>query len=139
MSGFLGDFLTKAKDVTDAAGKKTDEYYRLSRLKLRTVQLRGDIRNRYEVLGMRVYEMYRTGLEDTGELLAMADEIEALRAKLDENEDRIMELTGCINCPVCGERNKIKSLYCNSCGHKFVVTDEAVEENENQTPIFNVD
>ena len=139
MANLLNDLLSRAKDVTDAAGKKTDEYYQLSKLKLRSVQLHADIRNRHEMLGLRVYDMFQSGIEDTDELVSLIAELQTLRERLEENEQRIMEVSGYITCPVCGEKNKIKALYCSGCGYKFVTTDEAVEENENQTPIFSIE
>lgn len=135
MANVINEFLSKAKDVTDTAVRKKDELYMLSKLKLNFVQLNNDVKNRYEALGNRLYEMYKSGNENTNELLGMVDEIDDLFKKMAETQRRIDELSKFICCPKCSAKNKIDSVYCNKCGTKLVVTDEAVEENENQPDV----
>lgn len=135
MSEFFRDFLKKARTVSESAGRRTDELYRLSRLKLRSVLIRNDIKNRYEELGMRVYEMYHSGEENTNELLSRTGEIDGLLRRLEETERKIAELSHYSVCPGCGEKNSLNSVYCSQCGKKLTATEEAVEENENRMDI----
>lgn len=132
MANVINDFLSKAKDVTEAASRKKDEIYMLSKLKLSFVQLNNDVKNRYEALGNRLYEMYKSGNENTNELLGMVDEIDDIFKRMAETQRRIDELSRFVCCPKCGVKNKIDSVYCNKCGTKLVATDEEVDENENQ-------
>ncbi|MGN0597943.1 MAG: zinc-ribbon domain-containing protein [Ruminiclostridium sp.] len=139
MANVINDFLTMAKDATDSAVRKKDELYMLSKLKLSFVQLNNKVKARYEALGNRLYEMYKSGNENTTELLGMVDEIDDLFKKMAETQRKIDELSKFISCPKCSAKNKIDSVYCNKCGTKLVATDEAVEENENQPAVEQYD
>lgn len=139
MSNFLNDFLSKAKNVTDAAGRNTDRLYQLSKLKISYLQINGDIKAKYEALGARVYDMYKTGEEDTEELLGLTADLDATYEKLEQLQTRIDALDKYLSCPNCGTRSKLSSTYCRHCGTKLTITDEQPDDFENYPLISDFD
>lgn len=133
MTGFLSDFLSKAKQVTCSASRKTDEQYRLSKLKLYALKLNIELKASYEVLGARVHEMYTLGEEDSDELLAMAAGIDVIKSRIAQNERRIRALSHRVVCSACGTGNRFSNFYCSFCGQRLTATEEQVPENENET------
>jgi len=61
---FLDDVISTGKNVVSAAGKKTDEAVRFSKLKIKESQLNGDIKNKFEKLGALIYQMAKSGEKD---------------------------------------------------------------------------
>jgi ribosomal protein L40E len=139
MSNFLNDFLNKAKNVTDAAGRNTDRLYQLSKLKITYLQVNGEIKSKYEALGARVYDMYKTGEENTEELLAMTAELDTLYAKLEQLQARIDALDKYLSCPNCGTRSKLSATYCNHCGTRLTVTDDQPGETDEYSPLMDIE
>lgn len=117
--GVFDDLCGKAKDVADAAGKKTGEIVELTKFKMKESQLHSDIRTAHEKLGSAVYSMVKADYENPELINSMAEEIDELMAKLKEVEDKISELKRVVKCPCCGANNAQDSSYCSQCGCKL--------------------
>lgn len=117
--GMFDDLCGKAKDVADAAGKKTGEIVELTKYKMKASQLHSDIRAAHEKLGSAVYSMVKADYENPELINSMAEEIDELMAKLKEIEDKISELKRVVKCPCCGANNAQDSSYCSQCGCKL--------------------
>lgn len=124
----LNNIFNVAKEVTTAAGKKTDSYVQISKLKLSCVQINNEIKAKYEVLGNRVYDMMKAGEENEAEVLEMVTDIDNSFKKLTEATVKIEELRNNIVCATCGAPNKPDSLFCNKCGAKLVMPEKAPAE-----------
>lgn len=118
-ANMFDDFLLKARDIADAAGKKTSEIYEVSKYKYECIKLNGEIKRLYEQLGSSVYSMVKGGY-DNNEL------VESLTEEIDEHLDRLKAINELIAgmknlslCPVCGAKNSADSLYCSKCGSKL--------------------
>lgn len=138
--GMLEDILLKAKDVTNAATKKTDELVKVSKLKLTCVQINNDIKAAYEHLGSLVYHSMKADEENPSAIIKAVTEVDDLYDKLDEATAKLEELQKILTCPKCGTKNKLDSIYCSKCGTRLVVVeaqdegtsfDAQVKEDEN--------
>ncbi len=113
------DFLGKAKDVADAAGKKTGELVEISKLKLQCVKLNSAIKERYEKLGSAVYSMKKSDYENPELISSMVEEITELLDKLNETSEKIADIKNISICSCCGAKNPPENVYCAKCGSKL--------------------
>jgi len=110
------DILYKAKNVADAAGKKTGEVVGISKLKYQVKQTQWDIEKAYAKLGAFVYESKKSD-EDFTDLIELAvNEIELLNSKLDDLEQEILACKRVVKCSGCGKENELTSSFCSRCG-----------------------
>ncbi|WP_312643694.1 zinc ribbon domain-containing protein [Hydrogenoanaerobacterium sp.] len=115
------EFLGKAKNLVDLAGKKTGEAVELAKLKMSRMQLNGEIQKTYEKLGAFVYKFHKSG-EDNQELIDICvGEIDSLLVQLDAIASKINEIRSSVKCPQCGALNDEESIYCAKCGAKMAM------------------
>lgn len=126
---FLDDLFSKAKDVSKAAGKKTDNLVKISKLKMQCATINNNIKSTYEKLGNIVYDMIKSDSENQTVLLGVVQEIDDLYKQLERTTKKLEKLRKIYSCPRCDEKNKATAVYCAKCGKKLVVTD-SYEENE---------
>lgn len=116
---FLDDVISTGKNVVSAAGKKTDEAVRFSKLKIKESQLNGDIKNKFEKLGALIYQMAKADEKDNVQFDALIAEIDVCYDELSEIEKQFDELRNEVTCPACGEKSKIDNNFCPKCGAKL--------------------
>lgn len=117
--GILEDVVINAKSAANAVGKGATKLYDLSKLKISSADLNGDINKHFEALGRIVYDGKQTG-EDNSALIADSIKIiEELYASLAAINQQIDELKNLVKCPKCGFENALGSSYCNCCGAKI--------------------
>ena len=119
MSNVLDDIITSAKNLVDIASKKTDNVVELSKLKYQCVQLTSELKSLYEKLGNAVYTMVKSDFNNKELMDSLIEEIDSLKAKIDELNYQIAERRNIRICPACGSRNDKDACYCNKCGNKF--------------------
>lgn len=122
------DLKNKAKDIADAGLKKADEIYRISKLKLKCVQLDNQIKAKYTELGKTVYGMVKHDSADSTKISESVMEIQALYAKMRKVYAEIETAKKILTCPVCGTKNKFSDTYCRSCANRLVATDEEPDD-----------
>lgn len=110
------EFVNRAKDVVDVAGKKTGELVEVSKLKLQAVQINSDIGKAYERLGAIVYEQAKAGTDNSDLIAVCVSEIDALLASLEELNEKIDESKTGSRCPNCGANNPEAAVFCSRCG-----------------------
>ena len=111
-----------AKTVTDlaeTAGKKGEELLKISKLKIKETQIKKDISLKLEKLGKMYYELCKIGEENKLVLKNLIVEIDELKAQLADVREKISEVKGTVNCPVCKATNPIDADYCAKCGEKI--------------------
>lgn len=116
---FLDDVISTGKNVVSAAGKKTDEAVRFSKLKIKESQLNGDIKNKFEKLGALIYQMAKADEKDNVQFDALIAEIDVCYDELSEIDKQFDELRNEVTCPGCGEKSKIDNNFCPKCGTKL--------------------
>ena len=137
MSNVLDDIITSAKNLVDIASKKTDNVVELSKLKYQCVQLTSELKSLYEKLGNAVYTMVKSDFNNKELMDSLIEEIDSLKAKIDELNYQIAERRNIRICPACGSRNDKDACYCNKCGNKFdpsAAEDSACEESAGEEP-----
>lgn len=127
-------FMDKARNVADAASKKTTEIVQLSRLKLEESQLHNDIDREYRRLGSAVYQMTVNNAMDQKSIDKLCDKLTILLYNLSTIEEQINALKKNTPCPACGCPNPSKSSYCSQCGAQLHPFDPS-EPDELEHPI----
>lgn len=120
----INNFFHRAKEVANAAGKKTGSAVELSKLKLQIMQLRSQIQSTYERIGILVYEQQKTGT-DNGEIIAVCiKEIDDYLVRINEINCSISFIKDGVKCPACGTGNDMDQRYCKKCGSSMRVFSE---------------
>ena len=132
---FLDDVISTGKNVVSAAGKKTDEAVRFSKLKIKESQLNGDIKNKFEKLGALIYQMAKSGEKDNEQFEWYISEIVGCYDELANIEKQFDELRNEVTCPGCGAKCKDENTYCPKCGAKLPEkpAPEVIEEKVDDT------
>lgn len=132
---FLDDVISTGKNVVSAAGKKTDEAVRFSKLKIKESQLNGDIKSKFEKLGALIYQMAKSGEKDNEQFDAYIAEIDGCYDELADIEKQFDELRNEVTCPGCGAKCKNENSYCPKCGAKLPEkpVHEATEDKVDET------
>ncbi len=116
---FIDDVISTGKSAVSAAGKKTDEVVRFSKLKMKESSLNSDIKNKYEKLGELIYQMAKSGDKDNAEFDKYIAELDECYAGLAEIAAQLDELRNEVTCPKCGAKTKNDNAYCPKCGAKL--------------------
>ena len=113
------DFLYKAKTVAQAAGKKTEEWVEVAKLKCEVVSLQKEQATTFEGMGRLWYDAQKSG-KDVSELLReCATHIDELEVRIADVQDRILQRKDAVRCRTCNEPNPIDSAFCRKCGAKI--------------------
>lgn len=121
----LEEFLFKARNVADVAGKKTSEVVESGKLRYQAKQLEWDIEKTYAKLGAIVYESKRS-TENFEEIISLAvSEIDALKERLEDLEGKLRTVKRVVKCESCGKENDLSARFCARCG-------SALEEEQAQ-------
>ena len=118
MTTFEG-FLNKVKDAADVAGKKTNEFIDITKVKMAIARAEKDLSATYEGLGRLVYDA-KKGAEDITELMdACVAHIDELNAEIENLQDKLAETQNAVRCTACGIYNEKDAAFCKSCGEKL--------------------
>lgn len=131
---FLDDVISTGKNVVSAAGKKTDEAVRFSKLKIKESQLNSDIKNKFEKLGALIYQMAKSGEKDNEQFDAFISELDECYEQLSDISKQFDELRNEVTCPGCGEKCKDENSFCPKCGTKL--PEKPVPEADEEEPVF---
>ncbi len=114
--GTFDNFLSKAKNVANVAGKKTGEMVEISKIKLQLIQLNGDVEKVYQRIGQLVYQQHSVGVENGTVIEAAISEIDGLLAQIAEVNAKLTVANEQIVCENCGCINSADSVFCSRCG-----------------------
>ena len=109
--------ISKAKDLADAAGKKTGELVSLTKLKMESIDTQKALSAALEKIGRTVYDA--RGAETQPELAELFATAEGLEARAAEIAAKIDELRRTKHCAACGKNNPADAAYCQACGEKL--------------------
>ena len=98
----MSDFFETVKDITSAAMKKADTTCRAARLKLSKSALNKLLAEQYIELGKTVYNMCKSGDEDSQEIVSITVQIDRTRRRIAALDRRIDDILGLVKCPKCG-------------------------------------
>lgn len=134
------DFVLKAKDIADAATKKTGELYEISKYKYECIKINGEVKKLYEQLGSSVYSMVKGGYDNRELIDSLTEEIDECLDRLREINDIISDMKNVVTCPICGSKNGIENTYCAKCGSKLKTEFQGAPDlHEEDAPFHEVD
>ncbi|HBH95997.1 MAG TPA: hypothetical protein DDX91_09600 [Ruminococcaceae bacterium] len=131
----MAEFFETFKDIAAAAMKKADTACRAAKLTLSKAALNRLLENQYIELGKTVYNMCKSGSEDSREIVSVTVQIDGTRKRIAALDRRIDDVLGLVKCPGCGSVIKMKNAYCSGCGKRLAAEQEDIEANENETVI----
>ena len=128
----MNEIFETVKEITAAALKKADQTCRVTKLRLSKAALDKLLKAQYIELGKAVYDMCKSGEEDSQAVAAMTVQIDGTRRRISALDRRIAQISELVKCPECGKVMKIQNTYCPHCGERLAEEEELITENENE-------
>ena len=114
----LNEIIDKAKDLAQTAGEKSQDIYQISKLKVEITQLNMKLDKNYGSIGKKVYNSIKEGNE-MPDFAASIEEIDLLKADIEEKKDLISAIKNAIRCPSCGADVNEDDPFCPKCGSQI--------------------
>lgn len=111
----FNELIDKAKDIAQTAGEKSQEIYQISKLKVEITQLKMKLEKSFASIGKQYYECQKAG-DELPDFAALIEEIDLLKADIEEKKDCISQLKNSIRCTVCGADVDKDDPFCPKCG-----------------------
>ena len=109
-----------AADAAYGVGKKAGELLSVAKLNIRLVDLRAEVNLHLREAGEMLYATHTGQPTDSETLLAKLQEIDDLKAQIDNLEAEIgRQHAQQGGCPVCGTEPKEGDQFCRQCGEKL--------------------
>ncbi len=112
----MEEVICKAKELAETAGKKTGELVNLGKLKLEAAENERAISEKLEQIGSTVYEAHKNAASAEDALTPLFEEVDALKAKAAELNEKMDELRRTRHCDACGKNNPNDATFCQNCG-----------------------
>ena len=120
---FLENAVNKARDVFDAACKKTGEVVSVQKQKYDIASLKSKLNKDFEAFGRACLSFVVNGEEVSSEARFLATEIVRKQEELEAAQQELERAQGKKLCPNCGYPNTTESHYCAACGNSFLESD----------------
>lgn len=133
--GVFEDIFVKAKGAVDAIGEKAGQYVDVSKLNIRLMELKSDLKNEYENLGKMVYKYSKSGEDGKSEINVSIAQIDNINLRIEEMKKQIATLKNKVLCKSCEHLNEQDSVFCAKCGQK-ISEQEKVTITENKDDDF---
>ena len=115
----LDNIFEKAKDIFEAAYRKTENVVVYQKQKLDVQSLESKLNKNYEILGKAYYGMLSRKEEfDSESLKPILDEINENIIAVNAAKEELMKHQNKRKCKVCSEIIDDNSQFCNRCGSK---------------------
>ena len=114
----FNEILDKAKDFAQCAGEKSQEIYQISKLKIEITQLNMKLDKNFASIGKKVYDSVKAD-KDIPDFAANIEEIDLLKADIEEKKDSISALRNSIRCKECGADVDPSDPFCPKCGSEI--------------------
>lgn len=115
----MDEVFERARDLADAAGKKTGEWVSLAKLKWEWNENERVLGETLKRIGCLVYKAARGGASAEEELNALLEEVDALRETSRELMQKMDDIRRTRHCRACGKNNPDDAEYCLACGRKL--------------------
>ncbi len=109
----------KAKEIYDVAAKKTGDVVEVSKLKIDTMKINGQIKELYEKLGQATYSAIKDNTDNSEIVQTVCEQIDSLNEKLTDLYSEIADRQNVIICADCGLKNPMDNTFCGKCGSKM--------------------
>lgn len=111
----INEVLDKAKVLASTASEKSQELYQISKNKVEIAQLNMKLDKNYMSIGKKVYDAVKAGKE-LPDFAALIEEIDLLKADIEEKRDIISAIKNTVRCPSCGADINEDNSFCPKCG-----------------------
>lgn len=114
------EIVCKAKELTEAAGKKASEIAESAKLELRFAEIQREMEECHKALGRLLYESWSTGDElvnsEVAPYVVRLDKLEADKMTVLRDLHRMHNTNVCSRCRY---KNSKHARYCSHCGKKL--------------------
>lgn len=110
----------KFSQVGQEAIKKTQNLADVTALKSKINDEKKAINNFFEKIGIRYYEQFQDTCDDE-ELARFCAAIQAAQLRIEEHQEKIMQINGVKKCLHCGSEIDRNATFCSGCGNKVEV------------------
>lgn len=118
----------RLNQVTQNAISKSKEVAGIAKLNMDNTSLNLDIKNIQTQIGAYVLE--NKLLTEDAAVREWMEKAEALKANIEDNNEKIRELKNVNICPECGAEVARTSRFCNKCGAELAIPASASEVEE---------
>lgn len=116
------DIFIKAKGAVDALGEKAGQFVDVSKLNIKTAELKSDLKNEYEALGKTVYNCEKNHIDSTSEIANASLRIDSIYMQIEELKKQVARMKNKVICKECGNANNVCDSYCGKCGKELKST-----------------
>lgn len=110
---FMDDLKKFGKNVA----QKSSDMVETTKLNMSISQEKEKISKLYHEIGAAVYEQYKLGNDlGLGEKCVLIAEYEA---KIEEIQNKVLEIKNAMKCPGCGAEVSAETVFCAQCGYKI--------------------
>lgn len=112
------DVGTSATGVALDLGRRASDLLSVGKLNMEVADLRSQVAQELQAVGGMIYATHTGTPSDSDALLSKLQEIDALNARIGEDNARIASLRGPV-CPHCGASVRKGDAFCRECGTKL--------------------
>lgn len=115
----LENVIYDAKAAAGKVSRASKDLIDVSRLKLNSAELSGDITKQFEALGRLVYDAKKDGTDVNDMVNACVKNIDAMYKRQKDIKDKIADTMKRRRCASCGAVNTKDAIYCSRCGRRM--------------------
>lgn len=117
--GTFENFVSKAKNVADIAGKKTGDMMEVTKLRISVSDAETKLSHEFAQLGERVYRAAKEQTDVTEYVHDKSVKIDAVYEEIAGLKAKIAKLKKEKKCPECGFINPEGANFCIKCGARL--------------------
>lgn len=126
--------IDKIKSGVSEAGHKAKIVVEVNKLRLINVSKQSEINSLYKQMGEKVSQYVDQSISLAPSLFAgELEQIDILKFEIDQNIQKIHNLSDEKSCPHCGHNNVFDARECSQCHEQFPIHDIANIEPDNNT------
>ena len=123
----------RISDMGSTVAQNTKNFADTTSLQKANSDNKKKIEQLYAAIGKAYYENHKN--DAAAEEVASINEITALLAQIEENNEKIKQIKGVTKCANCGEDIAPDAMFCNNCGTKVVRETPATVEAAPAAPV----
>lgn len=105
-----------AADAAYGVSKKASALLSTAKLNIRVCELKSDVNEAFRQVGEMLYATHTGNHTDSDDLVRKLEEIDALKAQIDDLNAQIGRAGEAGTCPVCGANARSGDAFCRECG-----------------------
>ena len=126
------EFISRAKGAVDVIGEKAGQFMDVSKLNLKLIELKSQLKSEFEELGRIVYESNGEKVAEDKKVATQIQIIKQLNQEIENSKTQIAFAKNKILCKSCGHHNEIEASYCAKCGGSLKTEEEKLNDNSSE-------